>query len=71
METSQVYKGYTISYSSITGNTEVSDGFTEVALFVRMGESKGLRKAKEYIDNLENKKNVRIKIRSIRRTTRN
>ncbi len=52
METYQDYKGYGISYSSITGNTRIDySGFT-LKVFVRRGEIYGLKLAKEYIDSM-------------------
>lgn len=52
METYQNYKGYGITYSSMTGTTTVDKyGFT-IEVFARKGEQKGIELAKEYIDKL-------------------
>lgn len=50
METSQSYRGYYIIYCSITGITVVHDGFEELAKW-RVGEFRGEKLAKNYIDN--------------------
>ena len=48
----QNYKGYGISYSSMTGDTVVDNyGFT-LQIFARKGQMDGLQLAKDYIDKI-------------------
>lgn len=53
METSERYKTYIIDYYSISGDTIIRNnaGF-DVKWFLGMGESRGKKEAKKYIDNL-------------------
>ena len=52
METSQNYKGYQIWYYTIGGTTEVGYNGRVAKTFPGLGESAGLKAAKEYIDLL-------------------
>jgi hypothetical protein len=48
----QNYKGYGISYSSMTGDTIVDNYGFSLKIFARKGEIDGLKLAKDYIDSL-------------------
>ena len=52
METSERYKGFIIDYYSISGDTIVRDryGF-DVKLFLGLGEMRGNKEARKYIDS--------------------
>lgn len=53
METSERYKNFIIDYYTITGTTVIRDsnGF-DVKYFFGLGEVKGNKEAKKYIDNI-------------------
>ena len=46
----QDYKGYGITYSSMTGDTVVDNYGFPLKIFARKGQMAGLRMAKDYID---------------------
>lgn len=55
METYTTYKGYGITYFTLTGTTYVNGcNGKPIKVFKNLGEQKGNQKAKEYIDTLSN-----------------
>ena len=52
METYQNYKGYGITYSSMTGTTKVDKYGFIIQVFTILGEQKGLELAKAYVDEI-------------------
>lgn len=52
METSERYKTYIIDYYSISGDTIVRNKYgLDVKWFLGLGEARGNKEAKKYIDN--------------------
>ncbi len=52
MQTYQSYKGYGITYYSMSGTTIVDKYGFEIKVFSRLGEMDGENKAKIFIDSL-------------------